>query len=181
MKQDTAPLSPWAGFNIVAIGVFMSTLDSSIVNVALPVIRESFSAPLNLVGWIPLGYLLTIAVTLLGFGRRGDRVGRARVYREGLVIFTLASVVCGLAPSIGILVAARVVQAIGASLIMAVGPAFLIHIFPPEKRGRAIGAMGVVVNLGLTSGPVLGGILTEALSWRWIFLINLPIGLVGWW
>jgi EmrB/QacA subfamily drug resistance transporter len=176
----TTPLSPWAGFSIVSLGVFMSTLDSSIVNVALPVIREDYHAPLNLVGWIPLGYLLTISVTLLGFGRRGDSKGRARVYREGLVIFTLASLLCGLAPTIGLLVGARVVQAIGASLIMAVGPAFLIHIFPPEKRGRAIGAMGVVVNLGLTSGPVLGGILTEALSWRWIFLINLPIGLASW-
>lgn len=180
-KPGTAALPPWVGFSIVALGVFMSTLDSSIVNVALPAIREDFDAPLNLVGWIPLGYLLTVAVTLLGFGRRGDRKGRARVYREGLVIFTLASLACGLAPSIGLLVAARIVQAIGASLIMAVGPAFLIHLFPPEKRGRAIGAMGVVVNLGLTSGPVLGGLLTEALSWHWIFLINLPIGVVGWW
>lgn len=180
-EATTAPLSPWAGFSIVALGVFMSTLDSSIVNVALPIIREDFRAPLNQVGWIPLGYLLTIAVTLLGFGRRGDRKGRAQVYREGLLIFTLASLLCGLAPSIGLLVGARVIQAIGASMIMSVGPAFLIHIFPPEKRGRAIGAMGVVVNLGLTSGPVLGGVLTEILSWRWIFLINLPIGLVGWW
>jgi EmrB/QacA subfamily drug resistance transporter len=180
-QANPAPLSPWAGFSIVALGVFMSTLDSSIVNVALPVIREDYHAPLNLVGWIPLGYLLTISVTLLGFGRRGDRKGRARVYREGLVIFTLASLLCGLAPTIGLLVGARLIQAIGASLIMAVGPAFLVHIFPPEKRGRAIGAMGVVVNLGLTSGPVLGGFLTEALSWRWIFLINLPIGLAGWW
>jgi len=181
-KEATAsPLSPWAAFSIVALGVFMSTLDSSIVNVALPVIREDFRAPLNLVGWIPLGYLLTIAVTLLGFGRRGDRKGRARVYREGLLIFTAASLLCGLAPSIGLLMGARVIQAIGASMIISVGPAFLIHLFPPENRGRAIGAMGVVVNLGLTSGPVLGGFLTEVLSWHWIFLINIPIGLIGWW
>jgi len=183
MKNDKhSPFqSPWRYFFILGLGVFMSTLDSSIVNVVLPEIRGYFHADLHKVGWIPLSYLLTITVFLLVFGQMGDRLGRTKIYRTGLLIFTLGSFLCGVAPTLLILVLSRVVQALGAGMIMAIGPALLVDIFPANMRGRAIGAIGVVVNIGLTSGPLLGGLITNALSWRFIFLVNLPFGVATWW
>jgi EmrB/QacA subfamily drug resistance transporter len=172
-----ATRSPWIGFSAVAVGTVMATLDSSIVNVALPTIGHELGASIAAVQWIVAGYLLTISAALLTAGRLGDLVGHRRVFAAGLLLFTAGSALCGLARGLPSLVAARVVQGLGASATMAIGPAALTALFPRERRG--LGANASAVALGLTLGPPLGGFIVQHLSWRWLFLVNLPIGLVG--
>jgi EmrB/QacA subfamily drug resistance transporter len=178
-QGSAPPRSPWIGFSAVAVGTVMATLDGSIVNVALPTLRRELAASYAGVEWIVAGYLLVISATLLALGRLGDLVGYRRVYVGGLLLFTLGSGLCGAAPGLGPLVAARAVQALGAAATMAMGPAIVTAIFPREKRGRALGGVASVVALGLTLGPALGGVIIQKLSWRWIFLPNLPIGVLG--
>jgi MFS transporter, DHA2 family, multidrug resistance protein len=174
-----AARSPWVGFSAVSVGTLMATLDSSIVNVALPTLTRELGASFAGVAWIVSAYLLVIAAALLTAGRLGDLLGHRRVYVGGLLLFTVGSALCGAAPSLATLVAARAVQALGASATMAMGPAVVTAIFPPQRRGRALGATASVVALGLTLGPPLGGVIVQALSWRWIFLVNLPVGVLG--
>jgi MFS family permease len=171
--------SPWLAFSVIAIGTFMATLDGNIVNVALPTIGQDLAAPVERLQWIVNGYIVAITATLLLVGRLGDRFGHRAVYAGGLLVFTLGSTLCGLAPGLGALVAARVVQALGASAMMAIGPAVVTASFPARMRGRALGTVGTVVAIGLTAGPPLGGLIVAALSWRWVFYVNLPIGLAG--
>ncbi len=180
LRPGPAPTrSPWVGFSAVAVGTVMATLDGSIVNVALPTLRRELAASFAGVEWIVSAYLLVISATLLALGRLGDLVGHRRVYVGGLLLFTVGSGLCGIAPGLERLVAARSVQALGAAATMAMGPAIVTALFPPEKRGRALGGVASVVALGLTLGPSLGGFIIQRLSWRWIFLPNLPIGIVG--
>ncbi len=185
MDVPTRPLpsaaarSPWLGFSAVAVGTVMATLDGSIVNVALPTLRRELHASYAGVEWIVAGYLLVISALLLSAGRLGDLLGHRRVYSGGLLVFTLGSALCGTANALGALVAARALQALGAAAMMAMGPAIVTAIFPPERRGRALGAITSVVAVGLTLGPTLGGFIVQQLSWRWIFLPNLPIGVAG--
>jgi EmrB/QacA subfamily drug resistance transporter len=174
-----ATRSPWIVFSAVSVGTFMSTLDGSIVNVALPTLGVALNARIDQLEWIVSGYLLTLSVTLLVAGKLGDLFGHRSVYAAGLLLFTLGSGLCGAAPSLPFLVAARALQALGASLTMAVGPAVVTAVFPPSMRGQALGSLGSVVSIGLTIGPPLGGLIIQALSWRWIFLVNLPVGLLG--
>jgi len=180
-EASSAPAagSPWLVFSAVSVGTFMSTLDGSIVNVALPTLGTELRAPIDRLEWIVGGYLLTLSVTLLVSGKLGDIFGHRGVYAAGLLLFTLGSGLCGVAPSLQTLVASRVLQALGASLTMAVGPAVITAVFPAELRGRALGGLASVVSIGLTIGPPLGGLIIQALSWRWIFFVNLPIGLLG--
>src|SRR3990172_4636097 len=171
--------SPWLGFSAVAVGTVMATLDGSIVNVALPTLRRDLGASFAGVEWVIAGYLLVISAVLLSAGRLGDLLGYRRVYTGGLLLFTVGSGFCGAAHELDALVAARAVQGLGASAMMAMGPAIVTAIFPPERRGRALGAITSVVAIGLTLGPTLGGFIVQHLSWRWIFLPNLPIGVAG--
>ena len=165
---------------IVAVGVFMCTLDSSIVNVSLPAIAKFFGVPVGAeVEWVIIAYLVVIAATLLTVGRVSDRVGKRAIWTAGLVVFTVGSAACGAAPSLPMLIAARVVQGIGGSLLMAVSPAMLVAAFPGNERGRALGLNSMVVAFGITAGPALGGAITEQASWRWIFYVNVPIGIAG--
>lgn len=169
----------WWALSTVAIGTFMSTLDSSIVNVALPVILRDFHTDLATIQWVVLAYLLTITALLLTFGRLADIWGRKRVYTLGFGVFTLGSVCCALATSPDLLIAARVLQAIGGAMVQANGLAITSAVFSDKQRGRALGIQGTVVATGTTLGPSIGGLLTGAFGWQSIFLVNLPVGLIG--
>ncbi len=176
-QHDTSP-GRWHVFFLVAIGIFMATLDGSIVNIAVPTIMAELKVSVAAVQWVVMIYLLVVTSLLLGFGRLSDIHGRRRVYSMGLALFSLGSLLCGLAPGIYWLIGARLGQGLGAAMIMACTPALIVDAFPPAQRGRALGFIGSVVASGLTTGPVLGGLLLHFFSWRVIFLINIPIGLV---
>ena len=172
--------SKWVVFGIVAVGVLMATIDSSIVNVSLPVIARGFGVPLGgAVEWVVIAYLVVVASLLLTVGRISDVVGRRRVWATGLAAFTTASALCGAAPSLAALVGFRALQGVGSAGTMAVSPAMLVAAFPPEQRGRALGFNAVVVGLGISLGPTLGGVITEHFGWRWIFYVNVPLGILG--
>ena len=163
---------------IVATGVFMSTLDSSMVNIALPTIMKDFHSSLKNTEWVVMIYLLTITTTLLFWGHLSDRVGRSKIYTSGMLTFGLGSLACAYAPSLFILIFARFAQALGASMMMSTGPAIIKETFPKEQLGRGLGLIGVAVSLGLMSGPSLGGVLLEFYSWHALFLITVPLGLI---
>ena len=171
--------SPWWGFSAVSVGVFMATLDGSIVNVALPSIRKDFGASIGGVELVVSVYLLVISATLLAAGRLGDAAGRRRVYAGGLLLFTLGSGLCGIAWSLPVLVVARAVQALGGAAMMSMAPAIVTSIFPRERRGRALGAVSSVVAAGLTAGAPVGGAILSYFPWHFIFLVNLPVGVAG--
>jgi EmrB/QacA subfamily drug resistance transporter len=166
-------------FSLVAIAVFMTTLDSSIVNIALPTIMKSFQVTLTTIQWVVIIYLLTISSLLLAFGRLSDIKGRRWVYCRGFFIFTLGSFLCAVASSALWLIAARSLQGIGAAMLMSCSPALIVDIFPVAERGKALGMVGTIVASGLTVGPALGGIILDLLSWRVIFYINIPIGIIS--
>jgi len=174
-----APRSPWVGFSAVSVGTLMATIDGSIVNVALPTVTADLGSTIGGAEWIVSTYLLVISATLLAAGRLGDVAGHRRVFVGGLALFTVASGLCGLTGTLGALVAARALQALGAAAMMAIAPAVVTAVFPAAQRGRALGAVTSVVAVGLTAGPPLGGILVQHLSWRWVFLVNLPVGVLG--
>jgi len=164
---------------VAATGTFMATLDSGIVNTALPTIAQGFGASLPEAQWIVACYFLVISCLLPLFGRLGDTRGRRPMYQLGFVIFTVASMLCGAAPSLAWLIAARVGQGIGAAMLMANGPAIIMAAFPGPTRGRALGLVGMTVALGSLTGPGLGGLLLQGFGWRSVFYVNLPIGLAG--
>jgi len=161
---------------VVSTGVFMSTLDSSIVNIALPSIMETFGSPLRTTEWVVMSYLLTVTATLLFWGGLSDFWGRRRVYSFGMFVFAAGSLACAGAQAISWLIAARFMQAVGAAMMMATGPAILRDIFPRDQLGRTFGLIGVTVSIGLMSGPALGGFLVQYYSWRSIFLVTVPVG-----
>ncbi len=171
----------WYVMAAVAMGVFLATIDGSIVNVALPTLVRAFGTEFAVVQWVVLAYLLTVTTLMLTIGRLGDMLGKKPLYTAGFVVFTLGSVLCGLSPSVYWLIAFRVVQAIGAAMVMALGTAIVTEAFPAAERGRALGIVGSMVSIGIVLGPVLGGLLIGSLSWHWIFYVNLPVGIVGTW
>lgn len=174
-----SPNYRWYVLATVAIGTFMATLDSSIVNVALPTISSQLNSDLSTLQWVVTAYLLTITSLLPVFGRLADLFGRKRVFGLGFLVFIFGSALCGLAENIWFLVATRVLQAIGAAMLMSNSAAIITAIFPPKERGKALGLTGTVVALGSLTGPALGGILIGLAGWRSIFYINIPIGLIG--
>lgn len=174
----SSPANKWPTFLIVATGVFMSTLDSSMVNIALPFIMKEFHSSLSDTQWVVMIYLLTITASLLFWGHLADRLGRNRIYTAGLLIFGLGSLACAYAPVLSFLIIARFCQALGGAMMMAAGPAIIKETFPKEQLGRGLGLIGMAVSLGLMSGPSLGGFLLELASWRSLFFITVPLGLV---
>jgi EmrB/QacA subfamily drug resistance transporter len=177
MKQSPNDKNKWPVFFLVAIGIFMATLDGSIVNIALPAIMKDLQVPLATTGWVMMIYLLTVSSLLLTFGRLSDIKGRRWVFCRGFIIFSLGSLFCGMARSALWLIMARSFQGVGAAMIMACSPALITDTFPVLERGKALGMVGTVVAAGLTTGPALGGLILDLFSWRLIFYINIPIGI----
>ncbi len=169
----------WLILSSVSIGTFMATLDGSIVNISLPKIQEAFGIDLDQVEWVVVAYLLVIGATLLPFGRLGEVLTFKRVYLTGFAVFTIASVLCGAAPSAAALVGFRILQGVGAGMLSAMGPAIVARTFGPHERGRALGLNAISVSVGLSIGPALGGLLTEFGTWRAIFFVNAPIGIIA--
>lgn len=181
MSGEFRPVTdrPWAALLALCVGFFMILVDMSIVAVAQPQIMEALNAGVNEIIWVTSAYLLTYAVPLLIAGRLGDKFGPKPIYQIGLVVFTAASVWCGLSDSIGQLIAARAVQGLGAALITPQTMALVTRMFPPERRGAAMGVWGTVAGVATLIGPLLGGILTDSFGWEWIFFINVPVGVIG--
>jgi EmrB/QacA subfamily drug resistance transporter len=171
--------SKWVVLAVAGSGVYMSTLDSGLLNVALPTLQREFGAPVTSVQWVVLAYVLCITGLLLPMGRLADIVGRKRVFLAGLIIFTVASALCGLAPSLDWLVAARVLAGIGGAMTQANSAGLIAQAFPAEQRGRALGLNGAIVSAGLLSGPVIGGLIIQAIGWNWIFFLNVPLGIAA--
>ena len=165
---------------LVCLGLFMTTLDASIVNIGLPSIARAFHTPLDgTVEWIIICYLVVIGGLLLTFGRLSDIVGRSPIWLTGLLVFTAGSAVCGAAPSLPLLIAARALQGVGGAMIFSTSTALISGAVPATQRGHALGWGAVAIALGASTGPTIGGLLTAYASWRWIFYVNVPIGLLA--
>ena len=164
-------------FLTVCVGVFMSTMDSSMINVALPVLMKTFHSSLALTEWVVLTYLLTITIFLVFWGKLCNNWGCSNVYSRGMLLFTIGSLLCGMAYNIWLLILFRFVQALGASMMMASGPALIKLVFPAERLGRGLGLVGVATSLGLMAGPVVSGLILRWLHWRMIFWVTVPVGL----
>jgi EmrB/QacA subfamily drug resistance transporter len=169
----------WWVLVTVGLGTFMSALDGSVVNTLLPVLGRALGTSVAGIEWVTTVYLLVISGLLLSVGRAGDLFGHKRFYLAGFVMFIVGSALCGLARSATLLIALRALQALGASMLMATGPAILTRSFPMTMRGRALGALGTFTYLGLTVGPSFGGWLAGAYGWPSVFYINVPIGIVA--
>jgi EmrB/QacA subfamily drug resistance transporter len=166
-------------FLAVGLGTFMSALDGSVVNVTLPLVRGYFNSDVAAVEWVVTIYLLVVSSLLLSFGRLGDMRGHKRVYVTGFAIFVVASALCGMAVSVPMLVGSRALQAFGAAMLFANAPAILTRTFPASQRGQVLGLQGMMTYLGSTAGPLLGGWLAQSFSWRAVYYINLPVGIIA--
>lgn len=181
---DTAPAvlpNRWMILAATSAVLMMTPLDSSAVAIIIPIIQADYAISLGQVAWVALVYLVIITSLILPIGRLGDIVGFRCLYLLGVAVFTGASLLCGLAPGPGWLIGARAVQGVGAALMMALSPGIATALFPPWERGRALGFTGMAIAAGLVLGPTVGGVLAYQFGWRWIFFINLPIGIIGGW
>ena len=173
------PLAPWLAVAAVCLGAFMGQLDASVVTVAFPALQRQFGAGLASVQWVSLAYLLVLSALLVPAGRWSDRAGRKLMYLYGFVVFAGSSAACGLAPSLGALIALRVVQAGGAALLQANSVALVVTSVPARNRRTALGVQAAAQAVGLASGPVIGGLLVAAAGWRWVFFLNVPVGMLA--
>ena len=178
-QTGARPANPWNALWAMMIGFFMILVDSTIVAVANPSIMDRLRTDYDAVIWVTSAYLLAYAVPLLLAGRLGDRFGPKNLYLVGLAVFTAASLWCGLSGSIGMLIAARVVQGIGAGLLTPQTLSTITRIFPAERRGAAMSVWGATAGVATLVGPLAGGVLVDGLGWQWIFFVNVPIGVVG--
>ncbi|MFI9106473.1 DHA2 family efflux MFS transporter permease subunit [Streptomyces fildesensis] len=170
--------NPWATLIVISLGYFMTLLDLTIVNIAIPDVVDDLGASLDQILWVINGYTLVLAALLITAGRIGDLWGPRSTFAVGVVLFTLASMACGFATDPGQLIAFRAVQGLGAAILMPQTLTILTHSFPPERRGTAFGIWGAVAGIAAIAGPTVGGLLVTAFGWRWIFFINLPIAIV---
>lgn len=179
LPPATAEREPWPALAALCLGFFMILVDTTIVSVATPAIILDLDADVNSVVWVTSAYLLAYAVPLLITGRLGDRYGPRRLYLTGLTVFTLASLWCGLTSTVDGLVLARVAQGVGASLMTPQTMAIITRIFPAHRRGAAMALWGATAGVATLVGPILGGVIIDALSWEWIFFVNLPVGVLA--
>src|SRR5919205_516174 len=179
MTTELTYRARWLALYVLCLGDLMIVLDTTIVNVALPSIRDDLGFTETSLAWVVNGYLLTFGGFLLLGGRLGDLFGGRRLFLFGITLFTLASLACGLANSQGLLVGARAVQGLGGAVASAVSLSLMMSLFTePGERAKAMGVFGFVASGGGTAGVLLGGVLTDVLDWHWIFLVNLPIGVL---
>ncbi len=164
---------------LASVASFMAALDTLVVSTALSTIQLDLGASVEQLEWTINGYNLSLAVFLMTAAALGDRFGRRRLFAVGLVLFSLASAACALAPDVGSLIAARVFQGAGAALILSLSLALVSAAFPPERRGSALGVYSMLTGLAVAGGPVIGGAIAEGIAWQWIFWLNVPIGLVA--
>ena len=169
--------NPWAVLLVVSLGFFMTLLDLTIVNIAIPNLITRLHASLDDVLWVINAYALVLAVLVITAGRLGDLIGPRTMFMGGVGVFTAASAACGLAPSPGWLIGFRAVQGLGAAMLMPQTLTIITNTFPPERRGAAFGVWGAVAGVATVAGPTLGGLLVTAFDWRWIFFVNVPFGL----
>ncbi|MBV7272951.1 MFS transporter [Clostridiaceae bacterium UIB06] len=169
----------WIILVVVLLGTLMATLDSSIVNVALPYMASELSVGLDTIQWVVTSYLIVISAFVLIFGRIADIIGKSLVYQYGFLLFTFGSLLCGISKTVGFLVISRIIQAVGAAMTMSSNQGIIAATFPQNERGRALGLSATTVAVGTMLGPPIGGIMVELFSWQSIFLINIPIGILG--
>jgi EmrB/QacA subfamily drug resistance transporter len=173
------PVEKWWVMVGIGLGVLMYTIDTSIVNIALPTLIRDLRTDFATVQWVGLSYVLMVTSLVLGAARLGDMLGKKPLYLGGLIVFTVSSLLCGWAPSIEILIGARALQGLGAVMISALGAAIIVEVFPKAERGKALGIVGAVVSLGIALGPSIGGLIIGIAGWRSIFWVNLPIGILA--
>ena len=181
MDTDLGATQKWGVLVAIGIGTFMTALDTSVVNTVLPIIGQNFNEVITNVEWVVTIYLLVLSGLLLSFGRLGDMRGHKAIYLSGFGIFMFGSLFSGIAPNVGLLIAFRGLQALGAAMLAANSPAILTKSFPVQQRGQALGLQATMTYLGLTAGPSLGGWLASLFGWRIVFYINLPVGIAAIW
>lgn len=179
LRQEPKTLVKWWAMLGISMGVFLFALDVYIVNLALPVMVESLHTNFATIQWVVLSYLLAIAAFVLSASKLGDMFNKKRLYIIGLIVFTLSSLLCALAPTVGFLIAFRFFQGLGASFLSGLGTAMIVEIFPPEQRGLGLGIRAGVFGLGIMLGPTVGGLLVTLGGWSLIFWINVPIGILA--
>src|SRR4030088_2417510 len=177
-SAERTPSVRWALASL-SLSMLLASLGTSIANVALPTLAQAFSASFQEVQWIVLAYLLTITALIVRAGRLGVITGRRRLLLAGIFLFTTASVLCGLAPTLWLLIAARAAQGVGAAIMMALTMAFVGETVPKQQTGSAMGLLGTMSAIGTALGPSLGGVLIAGLGWRALFLVNVPLGIVA--
>lgn len=176
--QSKSKSNKWTILFLTVMCPFMATLDTNIVNVALPVMAEKLHVTSGMIAWVASAYMIVLTACILFFGRLGDLRGQSSVFRYGMLVFTLGSLLCSLSPTFEFLIFSRCVQALGAGATMANSQAIITRTFPKSERGRALGINGAFVALGTLAGPPLGGFLVTAAGWEYLFWINVPIGLI---
>ncbi|HEY3365602.1 MAG TPA: DHA2 family efflux MFS transporter permease subunit [Symbiobacteriaceae bacterium] len=178
-RADSAPADKWRVLVCVVFGLFMVILDMTVVNVAFPTIQRQFAADVNASQWVLSLYVMMMGIATPLSGFLADRFGHKRVFLTALTLFATGSLLCGLAPTLWLLIGARAIKGIGGGLAMPIGTAMLFEAFPPHERGKALGVFGIALVVAPALGPILGGWLVDGGHWRWIFFLNVPIGLVG--
>ncbi len=172
--------SKWLAMLGIAMGVFMATLDASIVNISLPTLVKAFNSNLATIEWVILSYVLVLTSLMLGAARLGDMFDKKKLYLGGMTLFVIGSLLCGSSPSVGWLIGFRALQGLGATFMQALGGAMVTEIFPSSERGRALGIIGSTVSVGIAVGPPLGGMLIGLVGWQSIFWVNVPVGILTW-
>src|SRR5919201_1414873 len=174
----TKPAHPGLTILLASLGLFMTSLDTLVVNTALPVLHHSLHAGLSTLEWTVNAYNLSFACLLMTGAALGDRFGRRRMFALGIAVFTAASAAAALSPNVGLLIAARAIQGMSAGIVTPLTLTLISAAFPPEKRGAAIGIWGGIAGLAVASGPLVGGAIVNGISWHWIFWLNVPVGIV---